>query len=379
MTAANRRPDFGDQPNFFEQFLCANVAAAGRKLIIDNARLDASVGRSELAASANTMAWAGIPVTDEDGQVAGVLWAADPRPRQWSAGDVMLLETLAKIASSEVVLRAALANSAGRVALAQTLEESLLPPWLPSIPGLDVAARHAAGGKGTEALGDFFDVFPSVGPTWGMAVGDVCGKGPAAAKSAALARNTLRAVARRLTRPARILADLNQVLLDWPTDDPRFLTAVYTSVRPFPGGAIVRISSAGHPLALVRSANGDVQEFGRPGALLGVLSDPELHDSKKALRAGDSLILFSDGVTEARRSTDRDLYGDERLRELVAGLGGLSAMAMAETIRLATLAFSDRRLSDDMVALVMKVPSPAAPSRRPDQGENGCGEEGVPG
>ena len=116
-----------------------------------------------------------------------------------------------------------------------------------------------------------------------MVVGDVCGNGPIAAKNTALARNTLRALARRLTRPALILADLNQVLRDWPTDDPRFLTAIYTSVRPFPGGAMVRISSAGHPLALVRSANGYVHEFGKPGTLLGVLSDPELHDSRTIL------------------------------------------------------------------------------------------------
>ena len=304
------------------------------------------------------MAWAGIPVRDQAGQVTAVLWAAGPIPRHWSAGDVALLETLAQIASSEVVLRAALASSTGRVALAQSLEESLFPPRLPSVPGLDVAARHAAAGTGTEAMGDFFDVFPSVGPLWGMVVGDVCGKGPMAAKSACLARNTLRAAARRVTRPARILADLNQALLDWPTDDPRFLTAIYASARLLAEGALVRISSAGHPLALVRSTHGDVHEFGRPGTLLGVLPDPELHDSQRILRTGDSLILFSDGVTEARRSTDRELYGDERLRELVTRLGDLPAMAMAETIRLAVLAFSGNRLSDDMAVLVMKVPAP---------------------
>ena len=89
-----------------------------------------------------------------------------------------------------------------------------------------------------------------------------------------------------------------------------------------------------------------------------MLAEPELHDSQRELRTGDSLILFSDGVTEARRGTDRQLYGDERLRALVAGLGDLPAMAMAETIRLAILAFSGNRLSDDMVVLVMKVPAP---------------------
>ena len=74
------------------------------------------------------------------------------------------------------------------------------------------------------------------------------------------------------------------------------------------------------------------------------------------MRAGDSLILFSDGVTEARRALDRDLYGDERLRRLVGRLGDLTAAATAEAIQLATLAFSGGRLSDDTIALVLKVP-----------------------
>jgi serine phosphatase RsbU (regulator of sigma subunit) len=195
-----------------------------------------------------------------------------------------------------------------------------------------------------------------------MVVGDVCGKGIAAAKRTALARYSLRAVARRQARPSLILADLNQVLLDWPTDDPRFLTAIYAAVRPVRGGAMVRISSAGHPLALVRAANGQVHEFGRPGALLGVLANPELHDSQRLLRPGDSLIMFSDGVTEARGGLDRDLYGDDRLRSLVARLGGLTAMAMAEAVQLATLTFSGGRLSDDAVAVVMKVPAARSPA-----------------
>ena len=350
-------PGIDGQPSPFEQLLCADVVGGGNKLIIGDTRGDGRIGNSDPPGPASMIAWAGVPVRDQDGQVAGVLWVADQVPRQWSASDVAVLENLARVASSDVALRAALALSAGRAALAQTLEESLLPPRLPDIPGLQVAVRYAAGGTGAEVLADFCDVFPSVAGTWGMVVGDVCGKGSVAAKGTALARYALRALARRQTRPSLILANLNQVLLDWPTDDPRFLTAIYAAVRPVRGGAMVRISSAGHPLALVRGANGHVHEFGRPGALLGVLDRPELHDSQRLLRAGDSLILFSDGVTEARGGLDRDLYGDERLRSLVARLGNLTAVATAEAIQLATLTFSGGRPSDDTVALVMKVPA----------------------
>ena len=346
----------------FEQELCTDVVRSQDKLIIGDVQVDHRVSGTARSGPASMHAWAGVPVRDQDDRVAGVLWVADRVARQWSASDVAVLETLAQVAWCEVSLRAALARSAGRAALAGTLEESLLPPRLLSVPGLQVAARYAAvgagagAGAGGEVLADFCDVFPSVGGTWGIVVGDVCGKGPAAAKRTALARYALRTAARRQTRPSLLLADLNQVLLDWPTDDPRFLTAIYAAVRLVPGGTMVRISSAGHPLALVRTANGQVREFGRPGDLLGVLAHPELHDSQRLLRAGDSLILFSDGVTEARRDADRELYGDERLRRLVAGLVDLTAVAMAEAIQLATLSFSGGHRSDDTVALVMKVP-----------------------
>ena len=255
----------------------------------------------------------------------------------------------------------ALQYGAERAELARTLQESLLPPRLPEIPGLSIAARYVAGGTGVEVLGDFYDIFPSVRSGWGMVVGDVCGKGAPAAKSTALARYTLRAEAHRHGRPSLILAALNQALLDWLTEDRRFLSAIYATVRPTPAGAAVQVSVAGHPLALVRRANGSVQTIGRPGTLLGLLPDPELHDSRALLRAGDSLIFFTDGVTEARSRISRELYGDDRLRDMVAGLRDMSAAHIADAIQRAVRTFSGGDLSDDTVALVLQVPG-----RRPE-------------
>jgi phosphoserine phosphatase RsbU/P len=345
-----------------ELSLCRQAVDAADSLIIDDARLDPRMVASRGNESAGVIAWASVPVRDPQGHAAGALCVADYQPRHWTAADAEILQTLALVAASEVALRIAVEYGTERALLARTLQESLLPPRLPEIPGLQVTARYAAGGTGVEVLGDFYDVFPSVRGSWGMAVGDVCGKGVAAAKSTALARYTLRAEAHRETRPSTILAALNQALLDWLTDDPRFLTAIYATVRPTLAGASVRISSAGHPLALVRRADGRLQTFGRPGTLLGLLPDPELHDSHGLLRSGDSLILFTDGVTEARGHADRELFGDDRLRAVIAGLGDESATEIADAIQQAVLAFSGAAISDDCVALVLKVPGP--PGRR---------------
>jgi serine phosphatase RsbU (regulator of sigma subunit) len=345
-----------DQRSAVEREMCEHVIMSGCRLLRGGTRRALRADGDWRLGQAGVAAWAGFPVPGPDGRVAGALCVADQRPRRWSARDIEVLETLADIAAGEVALQAALRHGAERAALAQTLQESLLPPRLPVIPDLQVAARYTAGGTGAEVLGDFYDVFPSVRGSWGIVVGDVCGKGVPAAKSTALARYTLRAEAHRQTRPSLILAALNQALLDWLTDDPRFLTAIYATVRPTAAGASVRISSGGHPLALVRRSDGRVQPAGRPGTLLGLLPHPELHDCRVLLRAGDSLILFTDGVTEARHHATRDLYGDNRLRDLIAGLHGRPAAGTADAIQQATLRFSGGKASDDTVTLVLTVP-----------------------
>ncbi len=157
----------------YEQSLCVDVVASGDKRVIDAPGTDR---RPEAGDPLSMIAWAGVPVRDAAGRVTAVLWAADHQPRRWSSSDVALLETLAQVASREFALQDAVAHSAESAALTRLLQESLLPPRLPDIPGLQVAAGFAAGGTGAQVLGDFYDVFPSVRGSWGMVVGDVCGR-----------------------------------------------------------------------------------------------------------------------------------------------------------------------------------------------------------
>ncbi len=349
-------PEPAGPPSAVERSLCQFVIDSARELIVDDVTIGLLGGHGRPSEPAGLMALAGFPVREPGGRAVGALCVADLQPRAWSARDIRVLADLAQVASSEVALRVALRQGADRAVLARTLQQILLPPQLPEIPGLQVAARYLAGATGTEILGDFYDVFPSLRGSWGLVVGDVCGKGIPAAKSTALARHTLRGAALRQTRPSLILAGLNQALLDWPADDQRFLTAIYASVRMRVGVAAVRISSAGHPLALVRRAGGRVTAVGQPGTLLGLFPDPDLSDTRQLLRPGDSMILFTDGVTEARSHLDRDLYGDERLVDVIAGLGDLTAAGMAAAIIKAITAFSGGVIRDDTVVLVLKFP-----------------------
>jgi len=351
--------DGTDRGGFAQRSFCRKVIASREELVIEDARRVADRDVDCFTEAEGLVAWAGLPIRDGSGEIVGALCVADRRPRSWSGRELDLVRELAGAAAHELALHADLdfsrRHAEERAALARTLQESLLPPWLPQIPGMQVAARYVAGGSGVDVLGDFYDVFPSVRGNWGVVVGDVCGKGVPAAKSTALARYTLRAEAHRESRPSLILAVLNQALLDWPTDDPRFLTAIYATVRPTPAGASVQISSAGHPLALVRRADGRVRRIGRPGTLLGHFDDPVLSDSRSKLQSGDSLVLFTDGVTEARRPGRRELFGESRLRAVLAKSGDLAAAQIADAVQQAVRAFGGRPASDDTVVLVLKA------------------------
>jgi hypothetical protein len=261
--------DIAGQPDAVSQVLCQRVIDSEGRLVIDDARVDPHVTISSAARTTAVIAWAGFPVHGPDGHVVGALCVADYLPRHWSTGDVEVLETLAYVASGEVALQVAVQHGAVRGVLAETLQESLLPPRLPIIPGLQVAARYVAGGTGAEVLGDFYDVFPSVRGSWGMVVGDVCGKGVPAAKSTALARYTLRAEAHRETRPRLILAALNQALLEWPTDDPRFLTAIYATVRPTAAEQQCRSAPAVTPWPWCTAPMGTCRHSGSRGPCSG--------------------------------------------------------------------------------------------------------------
>ena len=216
------------------------------------------------------------------GDVVGALWLGiSASGRRYDVDDLMLVEELARRAALAVE-NARLYEDRRRVA--DTLQASLLPPTLPSVPGIDVGAAYRASGEGNDIGGDFYDVFEIGGGAWAAVIGDVCGKGTGAAALTGLARHTLRAAALRGEAPSGVLSLLNDAILREQSDD-RFLTAVFCRIVPT-GRARVVLARGGHLPPLLRRADGTVRPLGHPGLLLGSFPDVNLADDSHRARAG---------------------------------------------------------------------------------------------
>ncbi|HUR77060.1 MAG TPA: SpoIIE family protein phosphatase [Acidimicrobiales bacterium] len=248
-------------------------------------------------------------------------------------------------------------NEEQLLALATTLQQSLLPPHPPEIPGVALAARYLPASGGIEVGGDFYDVFRIARGTWGVAIGDVCGKGPEAASITALARYTIRAAAVVERSPARALVALNDALLRQAADGgpDRFVTAVLARVRPRSDSLEVTLACGGHPLPLVRRASGAVETVGRAGTVLGVQPKIKVHDTTAVLSPGDSLVMVTDGVLEARR--DGVQFGGARLAALLAEGVFDSPKAIADAVTDAATDHQRGHAPDD-IAVVVLAPSP---------------------
>jgi sigma-B regulation protein RsbU (phosphoserine phosphatase) len=182
--------------------------------------------------------------------------------------------------------------------IAVTLQESLAPRALPAVPRIESAAYFRPAGEGQRVGGDFYDLFETGDGSWALAVGDVVGKGPRAAALTALARYTLRAASVREHRPSRILASLNEAVWREHALDA-ICTAVYTTVDVNGATARLTLASGGHPLPLVLRADGEVEQIGYPGTLLGIDAKPLLADRTCELGLGESVLFYTDGLLDA--------------------------------------------------------------------------------
>ncbi len=239
-------------------------------------------------------------------------------------------------------------------ALARTLQETLIPPQPPSIPGLDVAAAYRPAGDGTEVGGDFYDVFPVAADDWVLVLGDVSGKGAEAAVVTALARYTVRTLAFWRERPSEVLAELDRALGRHETD--RFCTVVLVHLTRSEQGWTAVISSGGHPPPLLVRRADAPEHLVVPGQLIGILADAHFTDHEVQLEPGDTLLLYTDGVTEARDERG-DLFGTERLVANVGRRADPSASQLVSGLVEEVLAFQAGTARDDIAMLAVTVPT----------------------
>ncbi|MFC4590756.1 PP2C family protein-serine/threonine phosphatase [Sphaerisporangium corydalis] len=350
-----------------EESPCHLIVAGDAPLIVDDAANDPRLDGLAAIGELGVRAWAGHPVHGPGGEVLGALCVADTVPRAWSAGQVRALGVLARAVSSEIALRDAVGRMRRQMAdlraftemstaLARTLQESLLPPVLTSPPGVDAAARYVPAGDGTTVLGDFYDLFPASASRWCAILGDVSGHGVEAAKVTALARYTVRADAPRHISATKVLDQLNTALLAQHVSAHQFLTAICAIFRIDGAGVTGVLCTAGHPSALLRRTDGSVEEVRSAGAILGVFPDAGLKNVRFTLEPGEVLLLYTDGVTEARPPASPGLFGDQRLHDLLASCADLDAQAVVDRVTRTVLDFCREAPGDDIAILALRIP-----------------------
>ncbi len=338
--------------------LCASAILGAEPWVVENAAVDPRAMANPLVAGEMGLRfYAGAPLTTHDGFRLGTLCVIDHQPREFSEDDATVLADLADVVMDELELRLAsraiveqhLVLREQAEHMAGQLQASLLPPVLPEIAGIELASMYRPFDAGVVG-GDFFDVF-EIGDVCVLAVGDVSGKGTAAAAVTGLARHTIRSAALWAHCPGEILDNLNRSMLLGRVggDIDYFCTVLVMFARRRGQGMTIDVASAGHPPALVVDRSGASSEVGASGPPAGWYPEAVYVETTVELGPGDRILLYTDGLTEARSSSG------------LVGVDGVAAQLAAggtaqDTID-ALLAAVDGTLtvSDDIAALVLRV------------------------
>jgi sigma-B regulation protein RsbU (phosphoserine phosphatase) len=280
------------------------------------------------------------------GQRLGTLAVGRHHKQRHDADEVAVLEDVAR--------RAAIAIDNARIhderrRVARTLQASLLPPALPHVDGVGFAAEYVP--TGSEVGGDFYDVVPASDDHWIVVVGDVSGKGVQAATVTGLVRDVIRILVDDGKPMSEILCRVNRTLVQ--RGGGRYCTLAMASVERRPDRTLeVCLHLAGHDRAVLVRADGKTSFVGKGGTALGLLETIASPDVAVTLGPGDSLVFYTDGVTERRRG--RELFGSARLLDAATPLAGYPADVMAARLRSTTINFSVEEPRDDIAILVLR-------------------------
>ena len=246
--------------------------------------------------------------------------------------------------------------------VAHTLQQSLLPQALPAIPGVRITARYRSAAPENEVGGDFYDGFEIDENRWAIAIGDVSGKGAEAAAVTALARYTIRALA--CPDPGVVLQRLNEaVIRERDVIKGRFLTALFAVGRLEEDALALDVAVGGHPPPLVLRSDGAVEQVTATGPLIGLSDGAEYRAERVMLSRGEAMVLYTDGLTDARAPAQ--ILSEADLIELLQSARGLEGERLAAFIE--DRATAGHSIRDDIALVVIELTREADPaSRQPD-------------
>ena len=340
--------------------LCASAILQDDPWIVEDAAVDPrTLANPLVAGELGLRFYAGAPLTTRDGHNLGTLCVIDQQPRQLSDEQTQTLADMAAIVMDELELRLTsrqvihheLELREQAEGIARSLQASLLPPVLPAIESAAVAALYQPA-SASEVGGDFYDVFEVGAAGWALVIGDVSGKGPEAAAVTALARHTIRTAFLASSDPAAVLSTLNRAMfVGLAGGTPlHHCTVGLALVRRTGSGHAATLAAAGHPAPLL-VRDGAVEECSEAGGPpVGWHAAPAFGTVEVQLRPGDGLVLYTDGLSEARVADG--LLGSAGI---VAALEGARDESAPQLIaRLAEMLRSERvDVRDDAAALVM--------------------------
>ena len=289
-----------------------------------------------------------VPMRVRERVLGTISFVSAESGRIFNPGDLRLAEDLG-LRAGTAVENARLYRT--RSTIAQTLQASLLPPMLPDVPGFDCGALYAAAGEDHEVGGDFYDLFATSEDHWFAVIGDVCGKGAEAAAVTALVRYTIRAAAARRHSPAAILRWVNEVML--AENSTRFCTVAIAHLDRSGGAARLTTAVGGHPAPLLTRVDGGVEEIPVEGTLLGLVDDPRLTDVTIDLQPGETVLLYTDGVTEA--AAPHRVWAPEDLIAVAARGPGGSAQDLVDHIAEAARSGLTAPPRDDIAMLALRL------------------------
>jgi serine phosphatase RsbU (regulator of sigma subunit) len=234
------------------------------------------------------------------------------------------------------------------------LRSDLLPNPLPDVPGVGLSSMYRPAQQQAQVGGDFYDVHLREDGSATFVLGDVCGNGLEAAVHSGRVRKSLHTLLLVEQRPAQLLYLVNAALL--AAGSKLFTTLVVGTVVPLESGLRITVACGGHPPPLVLRLGGLVEEVAARGGIVGVLPEVRFHSTTLTLRPGETLLMYSDGVTEARAGHDReDLFGDDRLRAALCTCVGLDVDGVVARVREATFSWLGSAEHDDVTLLALQA------------------------